>query len=146
MADDLVDHQHDQAVVEQQLVVGAQILRQRLVVQADALLVAQFAVFAPFRVQDEFIAVREVNLTIFKLANADFRTLHVRHDRHFAAAFGCRLAHQAGAVDVILCLAVREVQANDVDTGTYHFDQDIEISGGWADRCDNFSTTGHSNP
>jgi hypothetical protein len=127
VADDLVDDQHDQAVVEQQVVARPHVARQRLVVEADAFLVAQLAVVAPLGVEDERIAVDQFDLAFFELADADLRTLHVGHDRHFAAAFGGGAAHQGGAVDMVLGLAVREVQAHDVDAGADHAHEDVEV-------------------
>ena len=145
-ADDLVDRQDDQSIVEQQDVGGAQVARQLLVVETAALDVAQFAVFAPFRVEDEGGAVFQENLAVLKLTDANLWPVQVGHDGHFAAAQGCRFAHHAGAVDMVLRLAVGKIQAHHIDARTYHFDQDIEVSGGGADCCYDFCTTWHRSP
>ncbi len=122
---------------------GLHVARQGLVVEADAFLVAQFAVLAPLGVEDELVAVVQEDLAFFKLADADLRTLHVGHDGHFAAALGGGAAHQGGAVDMVLRLAVRKIQAHDVDAGADHLDEDIEVGRSRADGCDDLGATVH---
>ena len=62
----------------------------------------------------------ELDLAVGELADADLRTLQVGHDRDFAAELARNLAHELGALHVILRCAVREIQAHDVDAGGEH--------------------------
>jgi len=69
--------------------------------------------------------------------------LQVGHDGHDLAHAGSGLAHQLGAVDVVLRLAVREIQAHHIDPGFQHR---IEHLGGGRCRTqggDDLGGTGH---
>jgi hypothetical protein len=60
-----------------------------------------------------------------KRADADLRTLQVGHDRDLLADLAGRLANECGAVDVVLRLAVREVEPHDVNAGADHALEDF---------------------
>jgi hypothetical protein len=71
----------DQAVVQQQHGAARNILRQLLVIEADAFGVAELA----FGVENELLAGFQRNLAVRELADADLRSLQVRHDRDLGA-------------------------------------------------------------
>ena len=114
LAADQLDRQAQQAVVEQQRVAGADVARQVLVVEADALARAQAGVGG---VEHQLAAGHEHRLAALELADADLGPLQVRHDRDLLADLLRDLLHQGGAVDVVLCHAVREVEPDAVDAG-----------------------------
>ena len=113
LADDVVDVEHDAAIVEQQHVARTDVVRQVLVIEADAQLVAEFAL----GVENEAVADFERDLAFLELADADLRPLQVGEDADRPADLGRDGAHAGGQRDVILRLAMREVEADDVDAG-----------------------------
>ena len=70
------DFELQAAVVEQQDVARLDVLRQILVVEADAFLVAELAV----GVEDEAVADDQRDLAVVELADADLRALQVAED------------------------------------------------------------------
>ncbi|MDT4837335.1 hypothetical protein FQZ97_710650 [compost metagenome] len=135
-----VHHQHDQAVVEQQQVAGADVARQVLVVQADAFLIAELA----GGIEDKGVARLERDLAVLELADTDLGALQVGHDGDLAPARLGGLAHQAGAVDMVLRGAVREIQPHHVDACGNHARQDLQRAGGGADGGNDLGGTGHA--
>jgi hypothetical protein len=109
--------QHDQAVVEQQQVAGADIARQFLVIQPHTTDIPRLGARG---VQDKGRSLLQHDLAFGELANPDLWALKVGHDGHLAAGALRRLAHQRGAVDVVLRLAVAEVQPHHIDAGIDH--------------------------
>ena len=73
-----------------------------------------------------------------KLADADFGALQVGHDRHFTPCALRRFAHQTGAIDMVLRLAVAEIQPDHVHTGPDHLLQNGGIAGGGSEGGNNF--------
>ena len=142
LADHARDVEHDQAVVQQQDVAGAQVARQVLVVEAAAFVVAQFAV----GVENERIARDEHRLVVLELADADLRALQVGHQRDFAADLARRLADPLGALAMVVGGAVREVEANHVEAGLHHLQQDFGAAGSGADRGNNLGGAMHVIP
>ncbi|MDT4841234.1 hypothetical protein FQZ97_750790 [compost metagenome] len=130
---DAVDREHDQAVVQQQLVAGLHVARQVLVVQADGVDVAQLGARG---IEHELGAGFEPDLALRELADADLRTLQVGHDGHFAAGLAGGFAHHGGAVDVVLRRAVAEVQPHHADLGQDHLFQQFRRAGGGAEGGD----------
>ena len=130
-----IDGQDDQAVVEQQQVARLHVTRQFLVVQAHALDVARRLARG---VEDEFLAGLQHHLAFGELADADFRALQVGHDGHFDTDTLGNFAHQGRKIDVVLRLAVAEVQPHHVDPGTDHFFQQNGVAGGGAEGSNNF--------
>ncbi len=139
LAHHALDLQHDQAVVEQQQVTGADVARQLLVIQADALLVAQLAA----SIQREAVAGVQRDLAALELADADLRALQIGHDADLAAHPTRRLAHQLGACHVVLRGAVREIQPHHVDPRRDHARQDLQRIGRRAERSDDLGGAGH---
>lgn len=102
------------------------ISRQLLVVQPHAVHIAGFGARG---IQHKGRARLQHHLALGELANPDLRSLKVGHDGHFATrAFG-RLAHQVGAVNVVLRLAVAEIEPNHVDAAGDHGHQQGGIAG-----------------
>jgi hypothetical protein len=108
---DAFDVEADQSVVEQQHRAGRHVARQLLVVEADALVVAELA----FGVEHEVLPGHELHASLLELADADLGTLQVGHDADLAPELLRAFAHDARALDVVGRDAVREVEANDVD-------------------------------
>ena len=130
-----IDGQHDQAVVEQQHIAGLDIARQLLVVQADTLDVARLDAG---RIQNEFLARNQQHLAVGELADANLRPLQVGHDGDLAAGALGDLAHQGGQVDVVLRLAVAEVQPHHIDASADHFFEQDRITGSRAKSGNDF--------
>ena len=108
--------EHDLAVVEQQYRPGTDVAGQLLVVEPDALAVADLEP----GVEDEALSLLERDLAVLELADADLGTLQVAKDGDRAAQLGGQPLHQRGAILVVLRRAMREVQAHDVDAGADH--------------------------
>ena len=138
LALDGFDLHGDQAVVEQQHVASLHIARQFLVVQTHGSGVTRLGARG---VEDEFLAGFQHHLAFGELADADFRALQVGHDGHFAAGALSGFAHQASAVDVVLCLAVAEVQAHHIDPGKDHLFKQGRITGCGAEGGNNLGRT-----
>jgi len=126
VADHLVHRHHNQAVVEQQDISGLHIPRQFLVVQAHTLEVAWLSTGC---IEHEGHAWLQHHLALGELADPDLGPLQVGHDAHLPASAAGGLAHQVRPVDVVLRLAVREVQPHDVDAGTDHGFEDLGGTG-----------------
>ncbi len=101
-ADHLVDYQDDQAIVQQQHIGRFQVTRQFLVIETNLFLIADVA----RRIQREFLAGFELNLSVLEFADTDLRALQIRHDRHFATASGGGFAYHFCTVDMVLRLAM----------------------------------------
>src|SRR5208283_91730 len=119
VSQDRLDAQSDQPVVEQQYCSRSDVARQRLVVEPDALRIAEIAV----GVEDEGLSDAERYLAVRKLADADLGPLQVGHDRDLSAERLRRPAHELGALLVIGRGAVRKVESDDVDTRGQHAGQ-----------------------
>ena len=81
-ANDLIDFEGEQAVVQEQDVAGFDVFRQFAVVQADAQV---FAFAFVGGVEDKFVAAGEFHFAAFDDADADFRALQVSDDSDFTA-------------------------------------------------------------
>jgi hypothetical protein len=132
----IFDPHLDATVIEDQGRAARHVVNQIGIVQADALLVAQFAV----GIEDEAIAVVQVDLAVLELADADLRSLQVDQDADGTAARLGQRAHQVGALDVFFRRAVREIQAHDIDARLDHPVQDLGIGTSRTQRSDNFSS------
>ena len=130
--------QHDQAVVEQQQVAGLDVTRQLLVIEPHAMDVAGFGAGG---VQHERHAGLQHDLAFGELAHADLGALQVGHDGHLAAGALRGLAHQTGAVDMVLRLAVAEVQAHDIHACADHGLQQGRITGSRTEGGNDFGGT-----
>ena len=97
---------------------GSNVARQLLVVEADAL--AGCPARRSRRRARTCSPATSIDLAAFELADADFRALQVGHDGDLLADLRRHLAHQRGAVDVVLRLAVREIEPHHVDAGADH--------------------------
>ena len=142
MAKDPFDFEHDPAVVEQQGIAGADIFRQILVIEPDTFLIAEFATC----VEDEAVVGFQCDLAILKLANPDFRPLQIGKDADRTAQFGSDLADGIGQRNVIFGLAVREIQADDVNAGTEQFFEGFGSVGSRAEGGDDLGMAGHECP
>jgi len=138
-ADDAHDVEHDETVVQQQRVAGPDVLRQVVVVETDAPLVALLGV----RVEDEGCSGPQSHAAVFELADTDLRALQIGHDRDVASDARGRLADMDRALQVILGRPVREVEAHDVDTGGQHPFQHQRVARRGAERCDDLRASGH---
>ena len=81
-ADDLIDFEFEQAVVQEENVASFDVFRQVAVIQADAQV---FAFTLVGGVKDEFVAASEFHFAAFDDADADFRALQVGDDGDFTA-------------------------------------------------------------
>jgi hypothetical protein len=129
-----VDHDDDQAVVEQQGVADLDLARQRLVVQPDCVDITELGTC---RVQDERGAGLQHDLALGELAHPDLGALQVGHDGDLAPSPLRRLAHQPRAVDVVLRDTVAEVQPHHVHAGPDHLLEQGGIAGGRAEGGNN---------
>ena len=135
-----IDRQHQQAVVEQEGVTGLHIARQFLVIQAHSRFIAKFGALG---VEDERSAVDQLDLAVLELADANLRALQVGHDGYLLAGCPGRFAHHRRPVDVVLRLAMREVQAHHVHTRPDHPLQDLRRVGGRAEGGNDLGGSGH---
>ena len=129
-----VHHQHDQAVIEQQHVARTHVARQFFVVKPDALDVAGLGAR---RIEHEFFADDQHHLAFGKFSDADFRALQVGHDGDLLAGALGGGAHHGGKLDVVLGLAVAEVQPHHVHAGANHFFEQYRVAGSGAERGNN---------
>ena len=97
-------------------VAGFHIFRQILVVEPDALLVAERA----SRIEDEFFALDQRDLAIFKFADANLRSLQITEDADGAPEAGGDFADAVGAGQMIVGRAMREIHPHDIDAGSDH--------------------------
>ena len=124
-----INRHNNQAVIEQQHIARFDFTRQLFVVQAYAIDVAGFGAGA---IQYKFLAGLQHDLAFGKLGNTDFGALQIGHDGHFhTGAFGGLTDHH-GTVNMVLCLAVAEVQPHHIDTGS---DQLFQYFGGIGSRA-----------
>ncbi len=135
----LLDSQRDTAVVEQQDVAGAHVVRQFRIVKAHALLVAECA----RGIEDEAGPVLEGDATLLELADADLRALQVAHDADRALEFARRFAHGFGTVQMIIRSAVGEIHPYHVHTRGDHPAQDFAIGGCRTERGDDLGAALH---
>jgi len=101
------------AVVEQQDVAKADVLRQVLVVEADPLLAAHRA----GGVEDELVVDGQRDLAFLEFADANLRPLQVAEDADGTAAFGGSGTDAFGPRLVVGGGAVGEIHAHHVDAG-----------------------------
>ena len=134
-----IHRQHDQTVVEKQHVAGLHVSRQLLVVETDACEIPRLGTRG---VEHELHARFQIHLALGELADADLRALQIGHDRHLAACPLRCLAHQFCPVDMVLRLAMAEVQPHHVDAGADHLFEQRRIAGGGAESGDNLGGTG----
>ena len=126
LAFDRVHGEHDQAIVEQEHIARFHVARQLFVIQAHTVDVTRLGARG---VQHKGGTGLEHDFAFGKLADPDLGALQVGHDGHLAARALRGFAHQAGAVDVVLGLAVAEVQANHIDACADHGLQQCGIAG-----------------
>ena len=119
-----LDVEADEAVVQQQHRAGSNVLRQFLVVESDAVGIAQL----DRRVEDERLSGLEPDLALGEFADADLRPLQVRHDRDLAAEPMRALAHQLRALHVVGRAAVREIEADDIRARGQHSLHHIRVA------------------
>ena len=122
IAQDAVDGQAKQPVVEKQGVARANIARQVFVVQPDGILISQGGARC---IQHKSLTHLEHDLARFELAHANFRALQIGHDRDIAAGTLRHLAHQRGTVDMVLRATVGKIEAYDVNARSDHALQNI---------------------
>ena len=105
-------HGHSkQAVVQQQHVAGADIVRQLAVIQPHT-----FARAFAFQcgVKQQGFAGMDLDAAADQLGNADFRALQIGHNRHFAPCLPRGFAHDFGIVFMKFGRAVAEIEAHHV--------------------------------
>ena len=134
-ANDLIDFEGEQAVVQEQDVAGFDVFRQFAVVQADAQV---FAFAFVGGVEDEFVAAGEFHFAAFDDADADFRALQVGNDGDFTADAAGGFAHFARVFAVEGGVAVAEVEAHDVQADADHVFEGFLVAAGRADGGDDF--------
>ena len=108
-------------VIEQQGVAGGNILGKLPVGHAHPL--GRAGIEGKVHIQHETISVLQVDPAIFKLADADFRTLQIDQNAHLAAQRLRTLAQDPGATDMHIRGVIRQVQAHEVGPGK---DQPVE--------------------
>ena len=135
---DGLDDQHDQAVVQQQHVTSFDLARQGFVIEAHSIDIAELGAGS---IQNEFLPLRKHDFVVCKLANADFGALQIGHDPDLTPRALSGFAHEARAVDVILRLAVAEVQPHHVHARADHLLQHGRIAGCGAQCGDDFGGT-----
>ena len=118
-ADDAFDIENDAAIVKQEDISVADILRQVLVVESDALQRAALAL----GIKDESRAVLKENLSLGKLADANLRPLEIGQDADRTADSARGITDHRRPVDVILGRAMGKIHAHDIDAGTDQFFQ-----------------------
>jgi len=129
-----LDVEADQAVIEQQHRAGGDILRQLLIVEADARGIALLAV----GVEDERLPGLQADLAFGEFSDADLRSLEIGHDRDFASQGARAIAHHLCALDVVRSTAMRKIEADDVDTGRQHPLQHGRLAARRSQRGDDF--------
>ena len=102
--------EYQQAVVQQQQVARFDIAREFLVIDADPLLIAEFAV----RVENKCVASLQRNFVLGKLADANLWALQVRKYADLPAVPGRNLANQFGAILVVFDSTVRKIHAHHI--------------------------------
>ena len=120
-----IHREHDQTVVEQQQVARLHVAGQLLVVQAHAVDVAWLGARS---VQHELGTGFQKHLAVGKLAHADLGALQVGHDGHFAPGTLGGSAHRGSAINVVLRLAMAEVQPHHVDTRSDHRLEQLRVA------------------
>ena len=137
-----VHRDHNQTVIEQKHVTGLHFLGQGFVVQTDSVDITELSARC---VEHKLLAVLQEHLAFGKLADANLGALQVGHDGHFTPCALGGFAHQASAVDVVLCFAVAEVQSHHVHPGADQRLEHLRIAGGGAKGGNNFGgATGHA--
>ena len=129
----------DQAVVQQQHRAGRDVLRQFLVVEADARGVTLLAL----GVQDEGLPGLETDPAFGELADADLRPLQVGHDRDLAAQALRAFAHAPRVLDVVGRAAVREIEADDIHARREHPLQYLRVAARRTQRGDDLGVAWH---
>ena len=76
--------------------------------------------FGARSVENEFLTRYQCNLAFREFANTYFWTLQVGHDRYFASCAMGSFANQPGAVNMVLRLAMAEVQPHHIDASANH--------------------------
>ena len=131
--------ENDLAVVEQQERAGIHVLRQLLVVEADALAVADLG----RGIEHEMLALLERDLAFLELADADLRPLQIAEDRHGATGLGGELLDERGAPCMVGGDAVREVEPHHVDAGADHALEDNGLGGRGTEGRDDLRAAQH---
>ena len=103
----------DLAVVEQQRVSRTHVARQARVRDSHALSVAR--VFRQARVEHELLTLGQLDRAVAKALNANLGALQITEYADVPAHFHGDLAYLRDAPLVLLPVAVREVDANDID-------------------------------
>ncbi len=134
-----LDGEHDETVVEQQTVARVHVARQVFVVQAAAGLIADFA----GGVEREFLSGLQHDLAVLEPADPNFRALQIGHDGNGLAQAGGCFADELGAVNMVLRLAMRKIEPNDIDPGREHAFEDVWRGTGGADGGNDFGGAGH---
>ena len=127
------------AVVEQQDVAADYVLGQVLVIEADALLVAE----RTGRVENEGVADAQRDFVVLELADPDLRTLQVAEDADGPAVLGRGGTNAFGACLMVLCRTVREVHADDINAGLHQTFENFLRRRGGAERGNDLGMAGH---
>ena len=132
---DFAHGQHDQPIVEQQQVAGFDVARKFFVIEPHA---EDIAGLGARSVEHKRSAGLQHHFAFGEFANADFGPLQVGHDGHDATgAFG-GFSHQRGSVNMVLRLAMAEIESNHIDAGADHGFKNGGIAGSWPQRGDDF--------
>ena len=106
----------DQTIVEQEHITGLHFIGQGLVVQAHGIDIAQLSAAS---IQYKFLAGLQKYFALCELADTDFGALQVGHDGNLATSALRRFSHHVGPVDMVLGLAMAEVEPHHIDASTY---------------------------
>ena len=106
---DLVDAQADEPVVDQHLVTGLEHVSDHR--RGDR----QLAVPASLLRADHDVIAGVEDYRLGQLADSELRALQVGDEGNRPADLGCDLAHEPGALGVVLVRPVREVETDGVD-------------------------------
>ena len=133
------DAQHDASIVQQQRVRGAHIIGQVLVIESDAVLIAQLAL----GIEHELRAGRERDLPLLEAADADLRSLQVHQHADGVARLARERTHQLHAPAVLRGAAVGKIHTHHVEPRLDHARERLRVARCGPERGDDLGAAEH---
>jgi hypothetical protein len=124
---DAIDLQGNHAVVEQQDVARLDVLVQRVQGNPDTLLGSIFE--TERTIEEERCAVLQLHGPFLEPLHPNLRSLEIAQQTHVALALASRLTKLLRAATMLRRLAVRKIDAGDIEPGVDHFPQRLLMVG-----------------
>jgi hypothetical protein len=139
LGSDFDDVERDQSVIEQQEITGFHIAPKIVITDADPMDVSGRRIDTA--IERERLTDLKIHGAFGETLDADLWPLQIAQYGDFTAQLGRNGAHRRSACAVIIGMAMRKIQAYDIDAFDEHTFEHARRIGGWAQRGDDPGTT-----